>query len=201
MAADQPAEALRDLDRALSLQPAEASFFLELAAVYERLGEVDRAALAYEQVAALGSDDAEALGRLLLIRARVSRPDELLLGRLMDLLQVQPEARQSMLARCGQAIEASPYNPHLCYMHGVLLAQAGQLEEGVGALRIAVDRYSVQSDRASELEARLALQQLVPAEEDNRRRIAELHFERGEVHLAMQVLAGLARVARSTTTS
>ena len=138
----------------------------------------------------------ETLGQVLIIRARVDRPNEVSLGRLMDLLEIHPEFRATVLQRCAEAVLQGPFNPHLRYIQGVLQAHGGQLSEGTESLKVAADRYAAQSDRASELEARLALQQVAPADEDNRRRVAELYFERGEVRLAMRALAGLARVAR-----
>jgi tetratricopeptide (TPR) repeat protein len=200
LADDHAAEALPVLDRALGLEPHDARLYLLLALIYERLGEVDRAAIAFENAAALATSDAATLGRVLLLGARASRPDEVRLGQLMDLVQSDPAARAEILRTSDQAVADNPYNAHLRYIQGVLLAQDGQLDAAVATLRIAIDRYSILSDRGSELEARLAVQQLAPRDEDNRRRVAELHFERGEVHLAMKALAGLARVARSDST-
>lgn len=201
LAAERPAEALTALDRALALLPDDAGLHLDLALVYERLGEVDRAALAFGQAEALAYDDPETLARVLILQARSARPEEGPLGRLMDLLDVAPAARAPVLERCAAAMREAPYNPHLGYLYGVLAAQAGQLAEAGAMLRIAVERYAAQCDAAGELEARLALQQVQPLDEQNRRRVAELHFQRGEVKLAMQALADLARVAREQPTA
>ena len=114
----------------------------------------------------------------------------------MDLLGPRPKARATALQRCDEAVVKDPFNPHVRYLQGVLLAQDGRFDDGIAALRVSVDRYFSQQDRTSELEARLALQQLSPRDEENRRRIAELHFEKGEVRQAMQALAGLARSRR-----
>ena len=189
-------EALGEIDRAIMLQPENAAHRLELALLYEQLGEMDRAAVAFDQAEALASDDAPSLARVLLIRARIGRPDEAGIGRLMDLLENRPQARTEALRHCAEAVAASPYNPHLSFIQGVLLAQDGRLAEGIAALRIAVERYSAQVDRGSELEARLALQQLDPRDTDNGRRVAELYFERGDVRQAMQTLNSLARATR-----
>lgn len=194
--ADQAIDALRELDRAINLQPHDARLLLELASLYERLEEPERATGALAQAEALATNDPDTLGKVLLIQARVGRPSEMALGRLMDLLDTQPESRATRLRECDGAIAESPYNPHLRYMQGVLLAQDGQAEQGITSLRLAADRYSAQSDLDSELEARLAIDQLAPDDAENRRRIAELHFNRGEVHQAMQTLASLAQVAR-----
>ena len=193
-AGDGPSDALPLLDRALTLQPESAELYLQLGLVYEQLGEDERAAVAFDRAEALVADDPAAASELLLIRARVGRPDEAALGRLMDLLEAQPEARGAALRRCEEAVADSPYNPHLRFLQGVLLAHAGQLEPGIAALRTAAEGYSAQSDHASELEARLALRQLARSDENNPRRIAELYFERGEVRLAMQALAELAQL-------
>lgn len=196
LAADRPEEALMELDHAIGLQPENAELRLELALVYQRLEEFDHAAAAFEHAEALATNDPDTLGRVVLVRARVGRPEEAVLGRLMDLLEADPEARAVTLRRCEETLAANPYNPHPRYVHGVLLAQDGRSAEAVASIKIAADRYHAQSDGDSELEARLAIQQLAPRDADNRRRVAELHFERGEVHLAMQSLAGLARATR-----
>ena len=189
-------DALAELDRAIMLQPENAAYRLELALLYERLGEMDRAALTFEQAESLGMDDPETLIRVMLIRARVSAPDRGTLDRLVDLLENRPRARQEVLRHCAEAVAASPYNPHLSFIEGIVLAQDGQTAPGIEALRIAVDRYSAQSDRTSELAARLTLRQLEPRDAENGRRIAELYFERGDVRLAMQTLGSLAKTTR-----
>jgi tetratricopeptide (TPR) repeat protein len=189
-------DALSELDRAIMLQPGNAGYRLELGLVYERLGEMDRAALAFEQAEQLVGDDPLTLLGVLLIRARISRPEETALARLMDLLEAHPEARPAAQRRCARAVAESPYNPHLCYLEGLLLAQDGQITQAIAALRIAVDRYLVQADEASELVVRQALRQLDPRDEENARRIAEMHFERGEVRQAMQTLNALAKASR-----
>jgi tetratricopeptide (TPR) repeat protein len=195
LAADSLDEALRDMDHAFGLQPQDPHLCLELGLVYEQLGEVDRAANTQEQAQRLAADSPEALGRVLVTRARVQRPDEEPLARLMDLLELRPSARATALQSCGEAVANDPYNPHLCYLRGVLLAHDGQIDEGIAALRTAANRYSAQSDHESELQARLAIQQLTPGEEENSRRVAELHFECGDVRDAMKVLSGLAQAA------
>lgn len=198
LAAGQVDDALAELDRAISLQPESAGLYFRLAQIYEQLGQADRAAAAYQQAEGLALGDPATLGQLLVIRARLSRPDEVPLGRLLDLLETEPEQLAPILDGCEVAIAAQPYNPHLRYLQGVLLAHGGQLERGLEALNIAAERYSAQADRDSELEVRLSLQGLLPEGEANTRRIAALHFERGEAGLAMKVLAGLARAARQS---
>lgn len=188
--------ALTEIDRAIMLQPDSAAYQLELALLWEQLDEPDRAAVSFEQAAGLAADEPETLARILLIRARVAAPDRGSLDRLADLLENRPRARAAAIERCAEAVAASPYNPHLALIQGVLLAQDGQAQRGIGAVRIAVDRYSAQADRGSELEARLILRQLVPRDADNGRRIAELYFERGEVRLAMQTLGQVAKRRR-----
>lgn len=188
--------ALSELDRAIMLQPDNAAYRLELALLYERLEEPDRAALSFEQAENLALEDPETLTRVLLIRARRAAPDRGSLERLSDLLENRPRARTAAIQYCAEAVAASPYNPHLSFIEAVLLAQDGQAERGIAALRIAVERYSAQSERGSELEARLSLRQLDPRDTDNGRRIAELYFERGEVRLAMQTLGEIAKTRR-----
>ena len=198
LAAGQVDDALAELDRAISLQPDSAGLYFRLAQMHEQLGEMDRAAAAYQQAEALALSDPATLGQLLVVRARLSRPDEVPLGRLLDLLESEPEHLGPILERCDEAIAAQTYNPHLRYLHGVLLAHGGQLERGLEALNIAAERYSAQSDRGSELEVRLSMQGLRPDDEANCRRIAALHFERGEASLAMKALANLARATRKS---
>lgn len=196
IAAGEDEDALLELDRAILLMPSNPAYRLDLALLYERIGETDRAALAYDQAESMAGDDPETLARVLLIRARISRPEEEAIGRLMDLLEHRPEDREAAIEHCVRAVAESPYNPHLSYIHGVLLAQHGRFDEGLAALRVACERYYAQADRGAELEVRQAILQLDPQDDDNGRRIAALHFERGEVRLAMQVLNSLAKTAR-----
>jgi Flp pilus assembly protein TadD len=199
LAEQRASEALSEVDRALRLEPEKAQLYLLLGLIYEQLMEVERSAAAFNQAEALVGEDADILAQILILRARTGRPDEQAVCRLIDLLESRPRSRTQALERSAAAAAESPYNPHLRYLRGVLLAHDGQAVEGAAELRIAIERYSVQSDRASELEARLALQQLEPDDEPNHRRVAALHFERGEVHQAMQALANLARVTRGPT--
>jgi tetratricopeptide (TPR) repeat protein len=192
-------EAFQDLDRAIAIQPDSAHLVYELAELWEKMGEHDRANAAFAHCASLANDDPETLARVLLKQAVGERPDVQALGRLMDLLEARPLARANALQRCAGAVSKHPYVPHLRFIQGVLLAQDGQIEPATAALRIAIERYSATADTASELEARLSLQQLDPFDRENYRRAAAIHFERGEVKSAMQVLAGLARVTRKAS--
>ncbi|MCC7103537.1 MAG: hypothetical protein IT307_00205 [Chloroflexi bacterium] len=189
-------DALGEIDRALALSPNDSGLYLELADLYEHLNEQDQASAALLRAEDLAVGDADALTRVLLLRAKTERPDERVISHLMDLLEPNRAARQRALGACEQAVADAPYNPHLPYIHGVLLALDGKAAAAQRALKTAAERYSAIGDRAGELDARRAIEGALPKDLENRRRVAELLFELGDVKGAMESLAALARIAR-----
>lgn len=189
-------DALGELDRALALAPNDPALYLHLAELYQRIEEPAQASAALAQAEELASESPESLTRVLLTRARVERPEEHSLGRLMDLLETNARERALALELCGQASAGAPHNPHLPYIHGVLLALDGQTAPALGQLKIAAERYSALGDRPGELDVRRSIQEIQPKDLDNRKRLAELLFELGDVKAAMEALGAMARLAR-----